>query len=190
MLFSLFIPFAYAADGDTPPVNTPPTDASPCSWAGSPYNTDWIKGDTCSCKSWYTRKSVPPTVPGEFQYICEECDIEKCNCGVKLNTNIPFIGPCIVYGETNTTNDPSGDENTIVVNPLNAFPVLMWWLVKILMTAIILLSFGTLIAAGVMMTVPGQYETGKNLIWKVVYTIALLGVSGTILYLVNPNFFF
>lgn len=174
LMCCLFLPLVYAVDEPK------------CSWQEGV--TEWIKTGTCSCVSWYTKKTV--FSDNESQYICEKCDIEKCNCGVKFNTNIPFIGRCMVYGETNTTNDPSGDESTIVVNPLNAFPVLMWWLVKILMTVIILLSFGTLIAAGVMMTVPGQYDTGKDLIWKVVYTIALLGVSGTILYLVNPNFFF
>ena len=98
-----------------------------------------------------------------------------------------------MYGETNETDDASytdGDKSTIVVNPLNAFPVLASGLVKMLMTVIILICFGSLIVAGVMMTVPWQYETGKNLVKKVVYAIALLGLSGTVLYLVNPNFFY
>lgn len=123
--------------------------------------------------------------------VCEKCDKEKCNCGIKLNTNVPFIGRCIMYGDTNETNDPSyvsGD--SIVVNSLNAFPVLMGGLIKILMSVILLLCFGSLIVAGVMMTIPGYYDTGKGLIKKVVVAIALLGASGTILYLINPNFFF
>lgn len=97
-----------------------------------------------------------------------------------------------MYGDTNQTNDAqytNGDDSTIVVNSLNAFPVLMGGLVKILMTAIILICFGSLIVAGVMMTVPGQYDDGKKLIMKVVYAIAATGAAGTILYLVNPNFF-
>lgn len=47
-------------------------------------------------------------------------------------------------------------------------------LMKILMSLILLVAFGSLIVAGVMMTVPDQYESGKKLIWKVVYAIALL----------------
>ena len=40
------------------------------------------------------------------------------------------------------------------------------------------------------MTIDGYYDTGKNLIKKVIITIALLGLSGTVLYLINPNFFY
>lgn len=86
---------------------------------------------------------------------------------------------------TNDPNDPSytnGNDDTVVVNPLNAFPVLMTWIVKILMTLILLICFGALIVAGVMMTIPEQYDTGKWLIKKVVVAIALLWLSGTIRY--------
>lgn len=149
----------------------------------------------CSCVWW--SKSVNKVFmstswkPSINTSVCEKCDKEKCNCGIKLNTNVPFIGRCIMYGDTNETNDPSyvsGD--SIVVNSLNAFPVLMGGLIKILMSVILLLCFGSLIVAGVMMTIPGYYDTGKGLIKKVVVAIALLGASGTILYLINPNFFF
>lgn len=159
----------------------------------------WLASDgkpNCSCTAW--SKNVTKVFSNNWSdpqslSVCEKCDKEKCNCGIKLNTNVPFIGRCIMYGDTNETNDPSytqWDDDTIVVNSLNAFPVLMGGLIKILMSTILLLCFGSLIVAGVMMTIPGYYDTGKGLIKKVVVAIALLGASGTILYLINPNFFF
>lgn len=42
-----------------------------------------------------------------------------CNGGVKLNTNIPFIGRCISLG------DDSVDENSTTVTQISAFPKLM-----------------------------------------------------------------
>ena len=159
----------------------------------------WLTADgkpNCSCTAW--SKNVTKVFSNNWSdpqslSVCEKCDKEKCNCGIKLNTNVPFIGRCIMYGDTNETNDPSytqWDSDTIIVNSLNAFPVLMGGLIKILMSVILLLCFGSLIVAGVMMTIPGYYDTGKWLIKKVVVAIALLGASGTILYLINPNFFF
>ncbi|AKH32571.1 hypothetical protein XF24_00210 [candidate division SR1 bacterium Aalborg_AAW-1] len=147
------------------------------------------QGDGCSCKSGYKKitkqiqndKGVQDTVS-----VCEKCDPKKCNCGIKLNTNIPFIGRCIMYGNTNNTG-LSGDVTT--VNSVSAFPILMGAIIRILVSAILLVCFGTLIVGGFMMTVPDQYKTGKGLVMKVVYTIAALGSLGIILYLVNPNFF-
>lgn len=141
--------------------------------------------NTCSCPP-NTQEKIMRT-GGQTVAYCEICDAEKCNCGTKLNTSIPFIGRCIMYKKTNNTNQWWTD--TVSINALNAFPVLMGSLMKILMSLILLVAFGSLIVAGVMMTVPDQYESGKKLIWKVVYAIALLWLSGTILYLINPNFF-
>ena len=160
-------------------------------------NSEEGKNENCGCKPWYKKETVAfEWKPGEESQslaVCRKCDPVKCNCGVKLNTNVPFIWRCIVYGMTNDPNDSSytnGNDDIVVVNPLNAFPVLMTWIVKILMTLILLICFGALIVAGVMMTIPEQYDTGKWLIKKVVVAIALLWLSGTILYLINPNFFF
>lgn len=53
----------------------------------------------CKCDSNYKRVR---DLNGER---CEVCDPVKCNCGVKLNTNVPFIGRCILYGQTNDVGD-------------------------------------------------------------------------------------
>lgn len=119
--------------------------------------------------------------------LCEKCDIKKCNCGIKLNTNVPFIGRCIMNESTNDT--AANGEWTITVNWLNAFPVLMGAMIKILMSIIMIICFASLIVWGFMMTIPDQYDMGKNMIKKVVRTIAALWTLWTILYLVNPNFF-
>lgn len=119
--------------------------------------------------------------------ICEKCDLKKCNCGIKLNTNIPFIGRCIMNQQTNNVWQ-SGDVMT--VNSLNAFPILMWALIKLLMSIIMIVCFASLIVWWFMMTVPDQYETGKWIVKKVIRTIVALWSLGTILYLINPNFFF
>lgn len=170
------------------------TDSDGIPYSNYQENIAKDNDNTCACIAW--AKAIDKIFYNSSKEstslsVCEKCDKEKCNCGIKLNTNVPFIGRCIMYGDTNETNDPSyvsGD--SIVVNSLNAFPVLMGGLIKILMSVILLLCFGSLIVAGVMMTIPGYYDTGKWLIKKVVVAIALLGASGTILYLINPNFFF
>ena len=152
------------------------------------WNGEW-QGDGCSCKSGYKKitkqiqndKGVQDTVS-----VCEKCDPKKCNCGIKLNTNIPFIWRCIMYGNTNNTW-LSWDVTT--VNSVSAFPILMGAIIRILVSAILLVCFGTLIVWWFMMTVPDQYKTGKWLVMKVVYTIAALWSLWIILYLVNPNFF-
>ena len=119
--------------------------------------------------------------------ICEKCDLKKCNCGIKLNTNIPFIGRCIMNQQTNNVWQ-SGDVMT--VNSLNAFPILMWALIKLLMSIIMIVCFASLIVWWFMMTVPDQYDTGKWIVKKVIRTIVALWSLWTILYLINPNFFF
>jgi hypothetical protein len=76
---------------------------------------------------------------------------------------------------------------------LTAFPVLMWWLSKIVVSLILITSFMTLIYAWVLMTTwwydQSNYSKGIELIEKVIRWIALLWASGVILHLINPNFF-
>ncbi len=118
--------------------------------------------------------------------VCEKCDLKKCNCGIKLNTNIPFIGRCIMNQQTNNVGQ-SG--NVTTVNTLNAFPILMGALIKLLMSIIMIVCFASLIVWWFMMTVPDQYDTGKWIVKKVIRTIVALWSLWTILYLINPNFF-
>jgi hypothetical protein len=121
-----------------------------------------------------------------WSMLCEKCDIEKCNCGVKLNTYVPFIGRCIMNKQDNNSGQ-NGDTTT--VNSLNAFPILMWALIKLLMSIIMILCFASLIVWWFMMTIPDQYDTWKGLVKKVIWTIVALWSLWTILYLINPNFF-
>jgi len=122
---------------------------------------------------------------------CEKCSSQtakdRCLCGIKLNTVVPFIGDCILYDKL--SNDP----NTTVVTATTAFPKLMWGLSKIMMSAILVFSFVLVIVWGVMMTTSGDsdanFSSGKDMIMKVIVGLALLWASGVILKLINPNFF-
>lgn len=118
------------------------------------------------------------------------CDPSKWCCWVELNTDVPFIWKCIEMWTSSST--ASADGKTTNVNSLNAFPVLMWWLSKIMITVILILSFIAVIAGWVMMTGDGlmwSYSSGKKLIFKVLAWLVLLGASWIILKLINPNFF-
>lgn len=119
--------------------------------------------------------------------ICENCSADWVCCGIKLNTDVPFIGRCIRLWSTASSDD------TTVVTEVTAFPRLMWGLTKILTTLILLACFGGILAGGVMIASSGGKEAnatkGKELIKNVVIAIALLWTSGIILKLINPNFF-
>ncbi len=120
--------------------------------------------NTCPTDSQYIEKRVSTD---QWDIVmCEKCDMDKCNCWVKLNTNVPFIGRCIMY--ENTNDIWANWDETTTVNPLNAFPVLMWALVKILMSVIMVICFASLIIWWFMMTVPDQYDTWKWIIKKVI----------------------
>ena len=98
---------------------------------------------------------------------------------VKLNTNLPFLWNCI------------GDGNG--VNQLNAFPIMIKGLMKIIISIVLVMSFLMIVAGGVMMTTAG-YESGNFAKWKGMITsvakaLAMLGASWVILKLINPNFF-
>lgn len=106
-----------------------------------------------------------------------------CANGIKLNTDVPFIGDCIHFWKT------SGNQ----IGQLDAFPYLMGGLMKIIMTAILVISFVLIVVAGVMVSASGMdpkmYSKGMGMIKKVATGIALLGASGVILKIINPNFF-
>lgn len=74
-------------------------------------------------------------------------DAAYCDCvgngGVKLNTNVPFIGRCINKDDTQ-----------------NAFPSLIGGLSRMVVTAILIVSFMMIIAGGVMRT-SGNAKGGK-----------------------------
>ena len=106
---------------------------------------------------------------------------EECKW-VKLNTNLPFLWNCI-----GVSNDGNG------VNQLNAFPIMIKGLMKIIISIVLVMSFLMIVAGGVMMTTDG-FESGNFAKWKAMITsvakaLAMLGASWVILKLINPNFF-
>lgn len=106
---------------------------------------------------------------------------EECK-GVKLNTNLPFLWNCI--GVTSDTKNP---------NQLNAFPIMIKGLMKIVISIVLVVSFLMIVAGGVMMASWGydasNFSKGKGMIKSVAQALAMLGASGVILKLINPNFF-
>ena len=103
-----------------------------------------------------------------------------CNW-IKLNTNFPIIWNCI-----ETTSGSKTD-------PTNVFPVMMWWLSKIIVSLILVVCFILVIVAWIMRASdkPWAWTWGwaKWLLAKVAITVLLLWFSWAILRLVNPNFF-
>ena len=140
--------------------------------------------------AWLTEEQKCKTQGSNFQWNnnkCESCKDPWVCCGVKLNTNVPFIGKCIrLWSDADT-------EDTTVVTEATAFPRLMWGLTKIMTTIILLVCFGGILVGGVMIASSGgevkRATEGKALIGKVIIAIALLWTSGIILKLINPNFF-
>lgn len=173
-------PWYIAPDVETFEMDTnQTTDWSPdtfCNIEGSKYFWDpnAILSSTllsCKCKPWFG-DSDTATTPN----ICQLCTRDDICCGIKLNTKVPFIGNCIE------------DENYGGVSSEKAFPTLMWALTQILVTIILIVSFVLIVVGGIMIAT-GNPSGGKKMIMKVVVGIALLGASGVILRLINPNFF-
>ncbi|PZM87494.1 MAG: hypothetical protein DLD55_01065 [candidate division SR1 bacterium] len=116
------------------------------------------------------------------EQIEQEGGENKCK-GIKLNTDVPFVGNCI-----QTSKQTKEGETT----QINAFPKLMGAMMRLLMMVILIMSVLMIIAGGVLLTMKGsvkQIEDGMALIQKVAIGMALLGASGVILKLINPNFF-
>jgi len=153
----------------TPP---PTTEKTPCPagkdlWGHSHMNVL----STCVCDDWWK----------EVKGVCKDCTLSDVCCGVELNTDVPFIGKCL-EDQAYSGNDPT------VVSEEDAFPVLMSSLTQILVTVILIVSFLLIVIGGIMIST-GNPKWGKDMIIKVIIGIALLGASGVILRLINPNFF-
>ncbi len=111
------------------------------------------------------------------------CDPSKWCCGIQLNTVVPFIWDCI---EIWISSDSK-------INPINAFPKLMWSLSRITITAVLIFSFLLLVIWWVMIVSwwikKEAFDQWRDIIWKVVAALILLWASWIILRLINPNFF-
>lgn len=99
----------------------------------------------------------------------------KCEWGIALNTNIPFIGRCI----TKDGNTKDGDSAIAWISSA---------LTQIFMTLIITWGFAMVIRWWVLIAM-GQNKEGMAKIKNVVIAFAALGSLGIILRLINPNFF-
>ncbi|MDD3262448.1 MAG: hypothetical protein PHR61_01255 [Candidatus Absconditabacteria bacterium] len=155
--------------------NIPEVTVVACSVKGAERNTLGI----CRC----------PKGTKEIEKKCVPCSDPGVCCGIELNTKVPFIGNCIEFGK----GDVSDSENEISATQEEAFPKLMGGLMRILVTIIMLGSFVAILVGGVMISSAGPDEQkatkGKKLIIDVVIALAILGASGVILRLINPNFF-
>jgi len=131
-----------------------------------------------SCEEW--------TIPNESHTRCI-CDPNFKCCWVQLNNVIPFIWDCIEM------NAESNRDNTTNVNSVTAFPILMQWLMKILMSVIMIFSFLMIIVAWLMIVSWAfgwnWFATGKKIIKNVIISLILLWCSWLILSLINPSFF-
>ncbi len=144
----------------------------PCDSPKNGVRKWWITSFICTC----------PSGTKNIDNVCEPCNKKWVCCGISLNTSIPFIGKCI----EDSAASVGPDETWVTWS--EAFPVLMWSLTKILVTLILIISFVLIIIGGIMIAT-GNPSWGKKMITNVIIGIALLGASGVILRLINPNFF-
>lgn len=128
----------------------------------------------CDCAPGYGE--MPGAAKGSM---CQPCDSPWVCCGIKLNTNVPFIGNCI---------ESSSQASGSAINETTAFPVLVSALVKLIMSVILIASFVLIVVAGVRWAT-GDAKWGKDMIVKVAIWLAILWASGVILRFINPNFF-
>ena len=114
------------------------------------------------------------------------CDPNVKCCGIQLNTVVPFIWDCIEMSASTRWDTTS-------VTSTTAFPILMQWLMKILMSAIMVFSFLMVIVAWLSMTTWAFGGSGftkwKTILKNVIISLILLWCSWLILSLVNPSFF-
>lgn len=120
--------------------------------------------------------TLPPEKTNELNSEVWKTDWKDC---IQLNTDVPYVtdgSRCIPKSES-----------------WKIFPVLMWWMSKFIVNAILIVSFIMLVAWWMLISVSWfsswSYNKWKELIMKVVVWIILLWTSSLILYIINPNFF-
>lgn len=166
-----------------------PSENGSCDKYGSGYQLTWENGCcrfNCSvwksCRTWQVWST----------WVCGcVCNPDAWCCGVQLNIPIPFIWDCIELTSSNDLN--GGAAWSLTVNQLNAFPYLIQWISKILVTLIMIFSIIIVIVAWLMMTTSvaseQNYKKWLDMLQKVLVALILLGTSWLILKLINPNFF-
>lgn len=131
------------------------------------------------CDQECMNKEIQDRIRKESERIRKQIEAKKCKW-IKLNTNFPLVGSCIGFEWGKA-------------NQINVFARMVKSLMKLIISVIMLMSLIIIIIAGVMVTSSGydsgNYKKGLDLINKVATGLALLGASGVILKLINPNFF-
>ena len=96
-----------------------------------------------------------------------------------LNTDFPLVGNCIELHKS---------EWWTWTNTLNAFSTMVWSLMSIVTSLILIICFIMLIMAWIKRS-SNDPKAARDLIKKVAITVLLLWLSGVILKVINPTFF-
>ncbi len=197
---------------DNPNCHTQTTSSTNNNGSIVPFASEEAKKDYCksttnawtyTCKSSYSCESLFTTDHAAARKCNRDrCIADKgltsspwtdlnsnsCNCKywvqwvgatwIPLNTSIPFVGRCV----------PKSSWSTDDGSALNAFPVIISAATKMLVTVILLVSFVMIVVGGVQWA-SWDAKSWKAKITKVAIGIAMLGMMGAILRLINPNFF-
>jgi hypothetical protein len=108
----------------------------------------------------------------------EATEEKECN-GIRLNTDFPLVGNCIELHKS---------EWWTWTNTLNAFSTMVWSLMSIVTSLILIICFIMLIMAWIKRS-SNDPKAARDLIKKVAITVLLLWLSGVILKVINPTFF-
>lgn len=166
-----------------------PADQKTCKDAGwtRKFSCEWLFVDKASARVCNRNRCVADKWYTTTEATSEWMD-NACNCkywvsgvwktGIPLNTSLPFVGRCV-----ERSSGEAGDDSA-----LNAFPTLVSVATRMLVTVILLVSFIMIVVWGVQWS-SGDAKGGKAKITKVIIGIAMLGMMGAILRLINPNFF-
>ncbi len=104
---------------------------------------------------------------------CEKaCQAQEC---LELNTSFPFIGRFICVEREQVFPQTVSGLTTIVL--------VLWFTIGV----VVLIAWGVLIASSGWNQ--GRFDKWKDLVFKVLLAIVLLGLAGVLLHMINPNFF-
>ena len=103
----------------------------------------------------------------------DECD------WISLNTCFPVIWDCIHL---------KGKDGWQWMNPTTVFPYMMWAIMRIIMSVVLVVCFIFVIVAWIKWA-SNDPKSARDLLKKVAITVLLLWLSGVILKVINPLFF-
>lgn len=160
-----------------------------------------------NCFELFAPKSCLCTCESKYKN-CENCMIEwifnwvedpehLCACKyfdhIYLNTDIPFIWQCILKRPAIKWNPNDTVSSSNLPNLDTAFPRILSGISRLIQSLILVFGFVAIVVAGFMISAGGMSESSKtkwvNILKWVMIALILLGASGIILRLINPNFF-